>query len=82
MKRKWDVSSKEVRKKCIDEIIARIDEQQGLDFGVLAAEEIMSIVEQNIGPDIYNLAVKDATKLLQDRISDIETELDLLQYQA
>ena len=80
MKRKWDVSSKEVRKKCIDEIIARIGEQQGSDFGILAAEEIIYIVTQNIGPDIYNLAVKDAMKLLQDRFSDIETELDLLQY--
>jgi uncharacterized protein (DUF2164 family) len=82
MKRKWDVSSKEVRKKCLDEIIARINEQQGLDFGILAAEEIMNIVTQNTGPDIYNLAIKDAMKLLQDRFSDVETELDLLQYHA
>lgn len=82
MKRKWDVSSKEVRKKCIDEIIARINERQGSDFGILAAEEIMDIVAQNIGPDIYNLAIKDAMKLLQDRFSDVETELDLLQYHA
>lgn len=82
MKRKWDVSSKEVRKKCVDEILVRIDEQQGSEFGIIAAEEIMDIVAQNIGPDIYNSALKDATKLLKDRFSDIETELDLLEHQS
>lgn len=82
MKRKWDVSPKEVRKKCVDEIIARLEEQQGAEFGIIAAEEIMDIVAQNVGPDIYNLAIKDAKKLLQNRFSDIETELDLLQHQS
>lgn len=82
MKRKWDVSSKEVRRKCVDEIITRIGEQQGPEFGILAAEEIIDIIIQNIGQDIYNLAIKDAKQLLQDRFSDIETELDLLQHQS
>ena len=82
MKRKWDVSSKEVRQKCVGEIINRIDEQQDLEFGLLAAEEIMDIVAQNIGPDIYNLAIKDAKKLLQDRFADIEVDLDVLHHRA
>jgi uncharacterized protein (DUF2164 family) len=82
MKRKWDVSSKEVRKKCIDEILTRIDEQKGAEFGILAAEELVDIVAQNIGPDIYNTAIKDATKLLQERFADIETGLDLLEQRA
>lgn len=82
MKRKWDVSSKEVRKKCVDEIIARIEEQQGAKVGIIAAEEIMDIIAQNIGPDIYSLAIEDAKKLLQNRFSDIEAELDLLHNQS
>ena len=80
MKRKWDVSSREVRKKCVDEIIARIDEQQGLEFGRLAAEEIIDIVAQDLGTDIYNLAIDDAKKLLQSRFSDLETDVDLLEH--
>lgn len=82
MKREWDVSSKEVRQKCIDEVLARIEEQQGAEFGIIAAEDILDIVAQNVGPDIYNLAIKDTKKLLQTRFSDIETDLDLLENQS
>jgi uncharacterized protein (DUF2164 family) len=82
MKRKWDVSSPEIRKKCADEIIAYVSEHQDSELGILAAEEIMNLVAQNIGPDIYNLALKDATKILQTHFSDIETDLDLLNHQS
>jgi uncharacterized protein (DUF2164 family) len=82
MKRKWDVSSREVRKKCIDEILTRIEEQQGAEFGIVAAEEIMDIVAQNIGPDIYNLALEDTKKLLETRLSDLQADLDLLEHQS
>lgn len=78
MQRKWDVSTKEQRKKCVDEILARLDEQTGSEFGMLAAEELTDIVLTNLGPDIYNLAIKDAKKLLQDRLADLDVELDLL----
>lgn len=82
MKRKWDVSSKEIRKKCVGEIIARIEEQKGAEFGILAAEELIDIVTQNIGPDIYNLAIKDTKELLRTRFADIETDIDLLEHQS
>jgi uncharacterized protein (DUF2164 family) len=38
-------------------------------------------VLQNIAPDVYNLGVGDAKKLLRDRFADIDTELDLLENQ-
>lgn len=78
MKRKWDVSSEQVRKKCVEEIIARIDEQGSDKFGIIAAEEIINIVLQNLAPDIYNLALNDAAKLVRDKLEDLETGLDLL----
>ncbi len=79
MKRKWDVSSPEVLKKCIDEVITRIDEQQGGEFGVIAAEDIIMIVLQNMGPDVYNLAINDVKNLVQTRLADLETDIDLLE---
>lgn len=78
MKRKWDVSSKETRQKCVNEVLARIKEQDDAEFGILAAEEIIDIILQNVGPDIYNLAIRDSKKLVQDRLIDIDVELDLL----
>ncbi len=78
MKRKWDVSSEQARKKCVEEIITRIEEQEGAQFGVIAANDVIDIVLQNLGPDIYNLALKDARKLIQDKLEDLEVNLDLL----
>ncbi|HSW80560.1 MAG TPA: DUF2164 family protein [Candidatus Saccharimonadales bacterium] len=78
MQRKWDVSDEQTRKKCIDEVITRIQEQDGEAFGRIVAEEIIAIVLQNIGADIYNLGVEDARKLVQQKFSDLEIDLDLL----
>ncbi len=78
-KRKWDVSSDQIRQKCLDEIITRIEEQEGSQFGIVAASDIIDIVLQNLGPDIYNLALKDARKLIDEQMEDLSVELDLLQ---
>lgn len=78
MKRKWDVSTEQTRKKCVEEIITRLEEQGGAQFGVIAANEVIDIVLQNLGPDIYKLALKDAGKLAQEKIEDLQVGLDLL----
>jgi hypothetical protein len=59
MKRKWDVSSDAVRKQCIDEVITCLDQHSDESFGMIAAEEVIDVVLQRLGPDIYNLALKD-----------------------
>ena len=78
MKRKWNVSNQQTRRKCAEEVLARINEQDGSAFGLLAAEDIIDIVAQNIGPDIYNLAIKDVSKLVQERLEVLELGIDLL----
>lgn len=78
LKRKFDLSSDEVKRKCIDEIITRLDEVSGEKVGIITAEDILSIVTENIGPDIYNKAIEDSKELLKGRFADIEVELDLL----
>lgn len=82
MKRKWDVSNEKTREKCIDEIVARVVEQEGLRFGVIAAEDIIEIVLQNVGPDIYNLALRDAKKKIEEKLADLEVDLDLLKHEG
>ncbi len=79
MKRKWDVSSEELRKKCVIEVITRVEEQTDDRFGVIAADEIIDIVLQNLGPDIYNSALEDVNKLIKKKLEDLEVELDLLE---
>ncbi len=78
MNRNWDVGDDQTRKKCIDEILTRLEEQGDEEFGRIAAEELIGIVLQNLGPDIYNLGIEDARKLIQQKFSDLEIDLDML----
>lgn len=79
MQRKFDNVSEEIRKRCIAEVITRIEEIDGSEVGVIAAQDIIDIVTQNLGPEIYNLGVRDAKKLVQEKLSDLEFEIDQLE---
>ena len=78
MKRKWDIVGETAQKKCIDEVITRVEEIDG-SAGVIAAQDIIDIVIENLGPEIYNLGVRDTKKLLQAKMFDIEVEIDMLE---
>ncbi len=78
MKRKWDMSNEVAHQRCIDEIIARIDEIDGT-AGVIAAQDILDIVTENIAPEIYNMGIADARKLIVAKHQDIEIDLDTLE---
>jgi uncharacterized protein (DUF2164 family) len=82
MKRKFDSFDKEIERKCVEEIITRIEEIDDEAVGIIAAQDIIAIVTQSLGPEIYNMGLADAKKLLQDRVADLETEIDLLEQYA
>lgn len=77
MKRKWDTDNAELNQKCVDEVITRIDEIED-SVGVIAAQEIIDIVLENLGPEVYNRGVADAKKAIQEKFLDIEVDLDSL----
>lgn len=79
MKRKWDTTDEELQKKCVNEVIACVEEIDGDSVGIIAAQDIIDIVLQNHGPEINNTAIKDAKKLLQERFHDLEVDYDLLE---
>lgn len=78
IKRKWDLSSDEAKKKCMDEIIRWFDDIQGDSVGVIAAQDLLDTLAQTIGPDLYNKGVTDAKQLLAGRFEDIQIDLDIL----
>jgi uncharacterized protein (DUF2164 family) len=78
MIRKWGITDKLVKKQCVDEILARIDEQEDAGFGVIAAEDIIDIVAQHLGPQAYNAAIDDVKKTIEAKLADLETDLDIL----
>lgn len=79
MKRKWDIASEAAHRKCMDEVITRVEEIEGSSVGVIAAQDIIDIVTENLGPEIYNQGVQDAKKLIQDKLQDIEVDIDMLE---
>lgn len=78
MLRKWGIKDEHVNQKCLDEIIERIDEQAGSQFGLIAAQEIIDIVSAYVGPTAYNTAIDDAKKSLQNKLADFEVDLEVL----
>jgi len=77
--RKFNTVSKEVVKKSIDEVITRIHEIGDSEVGIIAAQDIIDIVVQNVGPEIYNMGIHDAKKLLVEKLADLETDIDILE---
>lgn len=53
--------------------------ERGEEIGSLAAEAILDFVLMEASPYVYNNAIRDARKVLQDRISLLEEELYLLE---
>jgi uncharacterized protein (DUF2164 family) len=78
MNRKWNIDD-EVNKKCIDEVITRIEEMDGENVGIIAAQDIIDIVAEYLGPEVYNAGIRSTKKLLQERFHDLEIDVDLLE---
>lgn len=67
MIRKWDITDKEVKQLCSDEVIARINAQGDAEFGVIATQEVIDIVAEHLGPQVYNQAINDAKRQSRKR---------------
>lgn len=79
MIRKWDISDQASNKKCIDEVIARIQDIDDPErAGVIAAQDVVDIVMDNYAPHIYNRALGDIQKMLEEKHRDIEYTMDEL----
>jgi len=79
MKRKWDSDNEMLQKRCIDEVIARLEEIGDSPIGVIAAQEIIDIVTANLAPEIYNRGLRDARKLIATKLADLDVDLDTLE---
>ena len=83
MRKKWEITNDETRRRCIDELIARIqDIDEPESVGMIAVQDIVDIVLEHAGPGIYDAGLTDAKTLMQSKFTDTETELDLLRQSA
>jgi uncharacterized protein (DUF2164 family) len=66
----------EQKKEAIDQIIYFFEEERDEKIGVIAAEAILNFFLGNVGKDIYNKGVKDARKILSQRMEEVHFDLD------
>jgi uncharacterized protein (DUF2164 family) len=77
MNKNITIDNKQLNQKCINEVISRIqDIDDPSAIGVVAAQEIIDITIENLGAEIYNKAIADANKLLQNKLADLDYEIE------
>jgi uncharacterized protein (DUF2164 family) len=65
----------EARKQAIASIKRYFDEVLDDDIGDLKAEMMLEFILKEIAPTVYNQAVQDAQKLLQERVTEMDGAL-------
>lgn len=77
MIKKWEIENKDLNQKCINEVIARVQDIHDPEtFGVIGAQDIIDIVLKNMGPGIYGKAIDDATTFISDKFQEIEYTIE------
>ena len=77
MIRKWDIKDKTLSRKVIDEVITRVQDIEDTDVaGEIVAQDLIDIVLESVGPEIYNAAVDDAMKLVREKLEDTQYSIE------
>ncbi len=67
--------TKEQREALVSEIQYYYEVERSETMGELAATDILEFMLKTIGPHVYNQALEDARKMLNDRFAAVEDEL-------
>lgn len=66
---------RENKEQLINRIQVYFYEERSEEIGNLAAENLLNFMIKEIGPFIYNQAVSDACKLVEERMQSLEEDL-------
>ena len=67
---------KEQKEEMIGALIEWFDKERDETLGHLGAEMLLRFIVKEIGPEIYNLGIRDAAKYLYNKVDDL-AELEL-----
>ncbi|HET9425331.1 MAG TPA: DUF2164 domain-containing protein [Gemmatimonadaceae bacterium] len=65
----------EARKQALTSLKRYFDEVLDQDIGDLKAELMLDYILREIAPTVYNQAIADAQKLMQERVTDMDSSL-------
>lgn len=77
-KNKFEFSSDEQKQKYLNEIIGYFHDERGEEIGLIAAQKFLDFFLDKFGDEIYHKAVNDCQKIIKEKASDLDIELELL----
>lgn len=63
------------RQQLVAELQAFFLERFDEEFSPFRAEQVLDFVSAALGPQVYNQAVQDARKVMQERLDDLDAEV-------
>jgi uncharacterized protein (DUF2164 family) len=76
MKRKHDLLTQEQRRNLNNEIIDFFKKENDVEVGILFADELIDLFLKTSAEDIYNKGVEESKKIIQEKLSYLEIDLD------
>lgn len=75
-KRTWERLTEEEKNLAKEELILFFENKRDEKIGIIAAEEIINFFLQSVGSKLYNKGVYDAKKAIENRIDELNYDLD------
>ncbi len=75
-KRMWDRLTEEEKEAAKRDLIYFFHKERDEEIGVIAAEQILNFFLQQVGGKLYNKGVFDAKKALENRMEELNYDLD------
>lgn len=76
IKRNWERLTDEEKKFAKEELILFFENKRHEKIGIIAAEEIINFFLQSVGSKLYNKGVADAKKAIENRMEELNFDLD------
>lgn len=78
VKKSFDLLSEKQRKVAIEKIIDYFATERDEEIGVIAAEDILDMFLNSIGPHLFNAGVKESKKVIETYFQEINFNMEML----
>ena len=71
--------SKDDKEQIIAQIQAHFEMERGEELGIIGSEQLYEFFVQELGPYIYNQGVRDAKKMVNEKVMNIDEDITSLE---
>jgi uncharacterized protein (DUF2164 family) len=76
--RSGNLLTEEQRKVAINDIVDFYSTERDEEIGVIAAESLLDMLLQEVGPHIYNKAIQESKDFVKTRLEELEIDMEVL----